>query len=120
MSTAAQTSTSLPVAADHPAYAGHFPGMPVLPGVVLLDEALHALEQAAGDGVKLRWQVATAKFQSVVRPGEALTLEHQKLPNGSVRFTIRTADRTVASGIFVSSGPQAANPLTGQDSGQQG
>ncbi len=31
---------SLEISADHPAFAGHFPNFPVLPGAVLLDEAL--------------------------------------------------------------------------------
>jgi 3-hydroxyacyl-[acyl-carrier-protein] dehydratase len=94
--------TSLHIAADHPAYAGHFPGTPVLPGVVLLDATLHALERA-GKGASGFWEVNSAKFQSAVRPGEALTLQHEALPNGSVRFSIRTADRPVASGVLVSS-----------------
>jgi len=94
----------LPIAADHPAYAGHFPGAPVLPGVVLLDATLHALAQPGGSGPHL--QVATAKFQSMVRPGEALTLEHETLPNGSIRFSIRTPDRAVATGMLVPSDGQ--------------
>jgi 3-hydroxymyristoyl/3-hydroxydecanoyl-(acyl carrier protein) dehydratase len=94
--------TPLQIAADHPAYPGHFPGMPVLPGVVLLDAALHALE-ASGNGPSSRWEVNSAKFQSAVRPGEALTLQHETLSNGSVRFAIRTADRPVASGVLIPS-----------------
>jgi 3-hydroxymyristoyl/3-hydroxydecanoyl-(acyl carrier protein) dehydratase len=89
--------TSLPIAANHPAYSGHFPGQPVLPGVVLLDAALHEL------GCPGKWEVSSTKFQSAVRPGEALTLEHERLPNGSVRFAIRTTDRAVASGVLVPS-----------------
>ncbi len=92
--------TSLPIAADHPAYSGHFPGQPVLPGVVLLDAALKALERAGQSG---RWDISSAKFQSAVRPGEALTLEHETLPNGSARFAIRTPYRLVASGVLVPS-----------------
>jgi 3-hydroxyacyl-[acyl-carrier-protein] dehydratase len=91
------TVTSLQIAANHPAYPGHFPGQPVLPGVVLLDATLRALERAGP------WDINSAKFLSAVRPGEALTLEHETLPNGSVRFVIRTADRAVASGILVPS-----------------
>jgi 3-hydroxymyristoyl/3-hydroxydecanoyl-(acyl carrier protein) dehydratase len=89
--------TALPIAANHPAYSGHFPGQPVLPGVVLLDAALHAL------GCPGKWEVNSAKFQSAVRPGEALTLEHERLPNGSVRFAVRTPDRVVASGVLMPS-----------------
>jgi 3-hydroxyacyl-[acyl-carrier-protein] dehydratase len=92
----------LPIAANHPAYSGHFPGQPVLPGVVLLDATLHALE-SAGIGVSARWHLNSVKFQSAVRPGEALTLQHEMLPNGTVRFAIRTADRSVASGVLAPS-----------------
>jgi 3-hydroxyacyl-[acyl-carrier-protein] dehydratase len=92
--------TALPIAADHPAYAGHFPGTPVLPGVVLLDATIDALEKA-GKGPPGYWEVSNAKFQSAVRPGEALTLHHETLPNGSIRFAIRTCDRAVASGLII-------------------
>jgi 3-hydroxyacyl-[acyl-carrier-protein] dehydratase len=94
--------TSLPIAADHPAYPGHFPAQPVLPGVVLLDAVLHALE-SSGYGASGQWDINSAKFQSAVRPGEALTLEHETLPNGSARFAIHTPDRLVASGVLVPS-----------------
>lgn len=108
----AATRTTLTIAADHPAYTGHFPGMPVLPGVVLLDATIHALEHVCRGAP---WQVASVKFQSAVRPGEALTLEHETLPNGSIRFAICTPDRAVAQGLLVPS-----KPSTGQASGNQG
>ena len=97
-------SASLIIPTDHPAYPGHFPGQPVLPGVVLLDATLRALERA-GRGSPGGWQINSAKFQSAVRPGEPLTLQHETLPNGSVRFAIRTADRPVANGTLVPSQP---------------
>lgn len=109
-------TTALQIAANHPAYSGHFPGQPVLPGVVLLDAALHALEWSGRGASGLPtggWEINSAKFQSAVRPGEALTLEHETLPNGSVRFAIRTADRAVASGILMRS-------QTEPDRGEQG
>jgi 3-hydroxymyristoyl/3-hydroxydecanoyl-(acyl carrier protein) dehydratase len=108
------TTTALPIAANHPAYSGHFPGQPVLPGVVLLDAVVHEL-QCSDRGACAGWDISSAKFQSAVRPGEALTLEHETLPNGSVRFAIRTADRAVASGILVPS-----KRPTEPDRGEQG
>ena len=111
-------TTSLDIAANHPAYSGHFPGQPVLPGVVLLDATLRVLERSGKrivEGRAGRWTINSAKFQSVVRPGEALTLEHETLPNGSVRFAIRTADRAVASGILMPS-----QRPTERDRGEQG
>jgi 3-hydroxyacyl-[acyl-carrier-protein] dehydratase len=88
---------TLNIAADHPAFAGHFPGAPILPGVVLLDAALHAAAAAAPAGT---WQIVTAKFHNVVRPGAVLTLEQEQLPGGNVRFSVLEADRLIASGTL--------------------
>lgn len=92
----------LSIAADHPAYAGHFPGRPILPGVVLLDAALHALAQSMPGSAHLK----SAKFHSPVQPGEALTLHTTASPTGGFRFEIRCidirgGDRSVASGTVV-------------------
>jgi len=91
--------TTLKIDAGHPAFAGHFPGVPVLPGVVLLDETLRAVEQANG-GAGRRWTVGAAKFLKPVHPGETLTLECEPLPNGSMRFAVSSAGRPVANGVL--------------------
>ena len=95
------TERSLPlfVAADHPAYAGHFPGRPILPGVVLLDEALHALIAAHGQEAAIS-QIKSAKFLSPVSPGEALRLDYAATAEGVFRFKILAGERAVASGVF--------------------
>lgn len=87
----------LPIASDHPAYAGHFPGRPILPGVVLLDAALHALVEGMPGSAQLK----SAKFHSPVQPGEVLTLHTTASPTGGFRFEIRCGDRSVASGAVV-------------------
>ena len=90
--------SALPVAADHPAYAGHFPGQPILPGVVLLAEAMAAISAATGRGPE-GWTLANAKFLSPVTPGTALALRHEAV-DGNVRFEVRAGDRVVASGAL--------------------
>lgn len=87
----------LSIPADHPAFAGHFPGRPIVPGVVLIDHAQHAIETATG--VPLAG-LAVAKFLSPVGPGEALSVTFEQVDAG-VRFQVATADRQVANGRFM-------------------
>lgn len=89
----------LQVASDHPALPGHFPGSPIVPGVVLLDETLHAIEVAlAADTDGLPWHIGAAKFHHIVRPGDALQLDFESQPDGSVHFELRSNGTLVASG----------------------
>lgn len=81
---------------DHPAYAGHFPGRPILPGVVLLDRAQRVLEAACLCRIT---GLAQAKFLSPVTPGETLELDYEASAT-SLRFEIRCGTRRVASGRY--------------------
>jgi 3-hydroxymyristoyl/3-hydroxydecanoyl-(acyl carrier protein) dehydratase len=94
-------NASIDVPRDHPSYAGHFPSFPVLPGAVLLDEALRII-QVARDIDLTQWRIASVKFIDAVRPGEALQMEHDAPRTGLIRFTIRAANRIVASGALAS------------------
>lgn len=95
-------STTVTISADHPALAGHFPGLPVLPGVLLLDETLCALEVDGAVAVT-QWRIGRAKFFKPVRPGETLLVEHERLANGCVRFSISSHGVAVAEGMLVPS-----------------
>jgi len=95
--------TALAVARDHPAYAGHFPGHPILPGVVILAEVLAAVEAATARGPE-DWEIASAKFLNPVMPGADLTLVHELLASGSVRFEVRCGASVVASGTLAARG----------------
>jgi 3-hydroxyacyl-[acyl-carrier-protein] dehydratase len=98
--------TTLTIAAEHPALAGHFPGAPILPGVLLLDEMVRAVETEAG-ATRPRWRIGAAKFLKPVRAGETLTLRHERLPNGSVRFSVARAGEPVAQGLLVPAAARA-------------
>ena len=86
---------------DHPAFAGHFPGNAIVPGVLLLDAAVHALCEDAPV------RIDAAKFLDVVRPDDALTLDAAPGPRGGRRFTLRHGERAVASGTLVPAAPDA-------------
>lgn len=92
---------TLTITAEHPALAGHFPGAPILPGVLLLDEIVCALAADGGAPPGGQWHISAAKFVRPVRPGETLTFGHERLPNGSIRFSILRAGQRVAHGVLV-------------------
>jgi 3-hydroxymyristoyl/3-hydroxydecanoyl-(acyl carrier protein) dehydratase len=105
-----RSETTLHIAADHPAFAGHFPGRPILPGVVLLDAAIHAMrtmlrpDTASGkaDGrVGATCQIGAAKFLRPVGPGETLTICLDTAIAGSARFEISSGGHKVATGTLV-------------------
>jgi 3-hydroxymyristoyl/3-hydroxydecanoyl-(acyl carrier protein) dehydratase len=82
-----------------PAFDGHFPGRPILPGVVLLAQAMAALQHATGTEA-CDWSLESAKFASPVAPGTRLALAHRGDAAGRVRFEIRAGERLVASGAL--------------------
>ncbi|WP_306605241.1 3-hydroxyacyl-ACP dehydratase FabZ family protein [Azonexus sp.] len=88
------------VPTDHPAFAGHFPGRPIVPGVVLLDQAMLFAEQLSGQA-DCHWQISNAKFLSPVGPGETLNFTLQRKSSGSIAFSVHAAERPVASGSLM-------------------
>ncbi len=95
---------SFAVAADHPAFDGHFPGHPVLPGVVLVAEVLAGVEQCLGLPMD-RVLVKVVKFHAPVLPGSLLDVE---LINGSaIGFTVSCGTQRVASGTIAATAADA-------------
>ena len=99
------TTTQWTVPLDHPAFAGHIPGTPILPGVVLLDTALQAIAEASGF-VLDHCEISSVKFLSPAKPGDELEIQHVILPTGSIRFDIVTGTRKIASGSIVPKAPE--------------
>lgn len=92
-----RAALSFTVPPEHPALAGHFPGRPIVPGVVLLDHALDAIGSALGKNFGA-CRIESAKFLSPAAPGEALDITYETSASGAIRFTIRAGVRAVASG----------------------
>ena len=89
--------------ADHPAFAGHFPGNPLVPGVVLLDWAWQAALAQLPAGSRLLG-LGQAKFLAPVRPNDAVEIALQVKP-GSVAFVIQIGAQVAAQGSFKWSAP---------------
>ena len=89
---------TLAMDADLTAFQGHFPGNPILPGVVQVDWAVRFGTEAFGDLGRFQG-IEHLKFQDLVRPGETLELHLGYDPGlGRLRF------RYLAGAVKKSSG----------------
>lgn len=81
------------VNAAHPALPGHFPGRPLVPGVLLLDHVVAAIERI--------WQVRVSgfgqvKFRRPLLPDRRAELHLER--GAGVQFRIRDGDELLVSG----------------------
>ena len=92
------TRALLRFAAGHPSTSGHFPGNPIVPAAVLLDEILAAIEPAharPAPELVVKW----VKFLRPVRPGDALELEFAASADRDIRFRCRAGAEEVITGL---------------------
>ena len=99
MSEMVVASRKVEIAADHPAFDGHFPAQPVLPGVALLAEVIEAAlrEPALAASVGAEPRLAVVKFLAPVGPGTALSIDF-RLGARMLEWRVRDDARDVASG----------------------
>ena len=84
---------------DHPSLPGHFPGQPVVPGVVVLERVIDAIE--AGHGPLGALRLPQVKFVQPLLPGETARIV---LDGDSPRwrFQVLRGDVLLASGEVLS------------------
>lgn len=86
------------IAMDHPSLPGHFPGRPVVPGVLLLDHVLQAITRLTGQEVGGLRQV---KFVSALLPGERA---HGSCAVEGLRVSFRVLTRRQDADVVVAEG----------------
>lgn len=90
---------SFTIAADHPSLPGHFPGRPIVPGVLLLEQVITAIEARYGPLQGLR--LPQVKFMQTLLPGEVATIV---LEGEAPRWRFRV----LRDGILLASGEVCA------------
>ena len=85
----------------HPVFAGHFPGLPVLPGVIQMALVLEAVEKLLGMPIEIA-RVKQAKFRVLVKPGDPLVIDAEILTDTrdqgliEIKGSIRKAGKDAA------------------------
>jgi len=104
----ARCVTSRRLEPDEPIFAGHFPGDPLLPGVILIEASAQTAGVMLGARLGKRPEVALLagvnhfKFIQQVRPGDVVEFETrltlEALGMAVVAATVRVASEVVATG----------------------
>lgn len=103
---------------ETPFFAGHFPGNPLVPGVIISEALAQTAGIAAGQpGVGFRLTAIKAmKFLSAVRPAEEIRLFAKQIASvgGLWQFDVRATvgDRVVADGVIVLSEERGQAPIS--------
>lgn len=84
---------------DHPAFPGHFPDDPIVPGVLILEQVQNALAIREERSVVVVG-ASIIKFVSPLRPGEELVISLEDNLENLVSFKCSSHGRTIASGTL--------------------
>lgn len=85
------------IRSSHPSLSGHFPGNPLVPGVVLLAHVIDVTEKLYEGKVRVTGMPAV-KFLVPVRPEKEVQLSLLPVAPDSLRFECRTEESMVATG----------------------
>lgn len=94
------TSFSIPI--DHPSLPGHFPGRPLVPGVILLERVIEAVASeclALGlEPPRQSLRLPQVKFLHPLLPGETARIELERSAAARWRFRVLRGATLLASG----------------------
>jgi len=95
-------TTRIVVPSEHPSFAGHFPGRPIVPGVVLLDLIVASIERELAQPLQVL-VIPSTKFQRPVSPEEAVDVAISIVPGEQPR-TFRARFRATCGAAPVTEG----------------
>src|SRR5947207_15336496 len=86
------------IGADHPSLPGHFPGEPIVPGVVILDEIAAALHECYADS-RLAG-IRAVKFLAPLKPDQKfmIVLSTTEEKSDEIAFSCTSNNHVIAKG----------------------
>jgi 3-hydroxymyristoyl/3-hydroxydecanoyl-(acyl carrier protein) dehydratase len=96
---------------DHAALPGHFPGNPVVPGVVLIDHAASLVRlcladhdgAGAGEAAFFATELRQVKFLAPVRAQQEIEVRYLPVGGGQANFACLRGGSPVVTGVFIMS-----------------
>jgi 3-hydroxyacyl-[acyl-carrier-protein] dehydratase len=103
--------TTKQISADEPFFQGHYPGNPIMPGVLICEAIfqtgailLSSIIGDAGDGTPVLTRISNARFKNMVKPGALLELQAELVEQVSSAYFLKgsasSAGKTVVTVEF--------------------
>jgi 3-hydroxyacyl-[acyl-carrier-protein] dehydratase len=88
--------TTKMISPDEPFFKGHYPGNPLMPGVLICESIfqtgailLSNIISDISDGIPVLTRIQSAKFKNIVRPGATLEMEAEIVEKVSNAFFLK-------------------------------
>ena len=94
---------TIDIPADHACFAGHFPGQPILPGVLLLQRVMAFAQTQLASPLK-NYALLNVKFLAPVLPGAKLSVSLTANQPGDYKFLVRLLGEGGATDMLACSG----------------
>ena len=87
---------SFSIPQNHPSFSGHFPGNPILPGVLLLERVM-TYAQSHTENLLENYALLNVKFLASVAPGDKLKLSFSEAAANNFAFAVYIVNSNVES-----------------------
>jgi 3-hydroxyacyl-[acyl-carrier-protein] dehydratase len=93
---ATKIKTAKEIKPDEPVFAGHYPGQPIMPGVLICESIfqtgailLSKIMGSMAGGTPVLTRINNAKFKSIIRPGSTLDIEAELVEKVSNAYLMK-------------------------------
>jgi 3-hydroxyacyl-[acyl-carrier-protein] dehydratase len=97
------STLTLDIPENHPSFAGHFPGQPILPGVLLLQRVM-SFAEATLQRPLVQYSIHNAKFLAPVLPQDSVRITLDALNKGEFKFTLHVTSHSTGVETLALSG----------------